>query len=149
MRYVIFRIFIGFLPATKNDCLKKLNEYKAYPMTMVFYEAPHRIRKCLENMMEVFGDRNCCLARELTKLHEEFIRGKISEVLEVVDELKGEMVVVVEGDTSEKVISDEMIIEKINELLTLKVSKKDAIKQVAKNLDVNKNYVYDLVNKMG
>ena len=71
---------------------------------MVFYEAPHRIEKCLRTMLEVFGDRQICLARELTKKHEEFIRGTIEEVLEIVDDLKGEMVIVVEAVRISKMI---------------------------------------------
>ena len=141
-------IFIGFLPSGNTDCLKKLEEYKKYPMTMVFYEAPHRIKRMMENCLQVLGDRKCCIARELTKLHEEYIRGTISEVIEVLDDIKGEMVVIVEGNNEIDTVSDDDIITKVNELVSINVSKKDAIKRVAKELNINKNYVYDLVNKV-
>ena len=141
-------IFIGFLPSGNTDCLKKLEEYKKYPMTMVFYEAPHRIKRMMENCLQVLGDRKCCIARELTKLHEEYIRGTISEVIEVLDDIKGEMVVIVEGNNEIDTFSDDDIITKVNELVSINVSKKDAIKRVAKELNINKNYVYDLVNKV-
>ena len=95
---ILDRRQIGFLPQQHADRVKKLKEYKAYPMTMVFYEALHRIEKCLQDCMDVFGDRNMVLARELTKIHEEFLRGKISEILPIVPELKGEMVIVMEGN---------------------------------------------------
>ena len=141
-------IFIGFLPSGNTDCLKKLEEYKKYPMTMVFYEAPHRIKRMMENCLQILGDRKCCIARELTKLHEEYIRGTISEVIEVLDDIKGEMVVIVEGNNEIDTVSDDDIITKVNELVSINVSKKDAIKRVAKELNINKNYVYDLVNKV-
>lgn len=60
-------------------------------MTLVFYEAPHRIEKMLKNCLEVFGDREMCLARELTKRHEEFLRGTISEIINEASKRKGEM----------------------------------------------------------
>lgn len=71
-------------------------------MTLVFYEAPHRIEKMLKNCLEVFGDREMCLARELTKRHEEFLRGTISEIINEASKRKGEMVVVIAGHEEEK-----------------------------------------------
>ena len=94
-------IFIGFLPPSSSLCKKKLQEYVNYPMTLVFYEAPHRIEKMLKACLEVLGDRECSLARELTKVHEEFLRGTISEILEEVDGLKGEMVICIAGNSDE------------------------------------------------
>lgn len=141
-------IFIGFLPATSSACIKKLEEYKDYPMTLVFYEAPHRIKKLMENCLEVLGNRKCCIARELTKLHEEFIRGTISEVLEVLDDIKGEMVVVIEGNSAKDVISDEAIVAKATQLLSDGYSKKDTIKEIVEMYGLKKNYVYDLISKM-
>ena len=91
-------LFIGFLPQSDNERAKKLREYRNYPMTMVFYEAPHRIRRCLETCLEVLGDRRCCVAREMTKVHEEFIRGTLKEVLEECDSFKGEIVLVIDGN---------------------------------------------------
>ncbi|MBQ3273182.1 MAG: 16S rRNA (cytidine(1402)-2'-O)-methyltransferase, partial [Solobacterium sp.] len=84
-------LFTGFLPAGRTDCLKKLREYRSYPMTLIFYEAPHRIEKMMKNCLEVLGDRRCCIARELTKMHEEFLRGTIRELLPELAGLKGEM----------------------------------------------------------
>ena len=71
-------IFIGFLPPSTHDCVKKLRLYQSYPMTLIMYEAPHRIEKMLQSCLDVLGDRHICIARELTKVHEEFIRGTIS-----------------------------------------------------------------------
>ena len=136
-------LFYGFLDAKDSARVKQLNELATYPFTTVFYESPHRITKTLNSMLEVLGDRKICLARELTKLHEEFIRGTISEVIEVSDSLKGEMVIVVEGyKEKEKVVTMSMIETKVNEYIAQGMSAKDAIKNVAKELNVSKNEVY-------
>ena len=82
-------LFVGFLPSGKTECEKKLREYRNYPMTMVFYEAPHRIERMLASCLEILGDRRCCLAREITKVHEEFLRGTIREILGELDEVRG------------------------------------------------------------
>jgi 16S rRNA (cytidine1402-2'-O)-methyltransferase len=141
-------IFIGFLPPSTSLCKKKLEEYKNYPMTLVFYEAPHRIEKMLKACLEVLGDRECSLARELTKVHEEFLRGKISEILEVANELKGEMVLVVEGNHEEPsaAIDAGFIIASVNEAIASGKSKSDAVKEIAKKYNLSKNKVYDLVH---
>lgn len=139
-------LFIGFLPSTRNECLKKLREYQTYPMTLVFYEAPHRIERMLECCYEVLGDRQMCLARELTKRHEEFVRGSILEVKEYVANLKGEMVVIIEGNTTKEEISDESILNQVEQVMKQGVSRSQAVKQIAQNLGISKNKVYDLVN---
>lgn len=141
-------IFVGFLPSNKTDCYKKLNEYRNYPMTLVFYEAPHRIEKMLKACLEVLGDRKCCVARELTKVHEEFLRGTLEEVLNECDHLKGEIVVVVEGnhDDYEKDIDYSKILQMVNESIDLGLTKSDAVKETAKKLGVPKNLVYELVH---
>ncbi len=141
-------LFIGFLPSNSNECKKKAEQYKDYPMTMVFYEAPHRIEKTLQILLEVFGDRKCTLARELTKLHEEFLRGTISEILEVVSELKGEMVIVLEGNTMDpsETISDEELLKKVDSYVEQGMKTSMAIKEVSKETGVSKNRVYELVH---
>ena len=94
--------FIGFLSAQKKEKKDKLEELKYETKTLIFYEAPHKLLGTLSTICEVFGDREVVLARELTKIHEEFIRGKISEILEKLDEPKGEFVVLVEGNSISK-----------------------------------------------
>lgn len=140
-------LFVGFLPQGNGERKKKLMEYRDYPMTMIFYEAPHRIDRMLESCLEVLGDRKCTLARELTKKHEEFIRGTISEVLSVVDEIRGEMVVVVEGKqkSQQDELSEEQILSMVNGYLGEGMSTKDAIKATVKATGLSKNVVYDLV----
>ncbi len=141
-------IFIGFLPPSTHDCVKKLRLYQSYPMTLIMYEAPHRIEKMLQSCLDVLGDRHICIGRELTKVHEEFIRGTISEILPIASELKGEMVVVIEGnqDDYEKDIDMGQILNMVNTSIESGMSTSAAIKEVAKQTGVPKNQIYDLVH---
>ena len=141
-------IFIGFLPPSTHDCVKKLRLYQSYPMTLIMYEAPHRIEKMLQSCLDVLGDRHICIGRELTKVHEEFIRGTISEILPIASELKGEMVVVIEGnqDDYEKDIDMGQILNMVNTSIESGMSTSAAIKEVAKQTGIPKNQIYDLVH---
>ena len=141
-------IFIGFLPPSTHDCVKKLRLYQSYPMTLIMYEAPHRIEKMLQSCLDVLGNRHICIARELTKVHEEFIRGTISEILPIASELKGEMVVVIEGnqDDYEKDIDMGQIMNMVNTSIESGMSTSAAIKEVAKQTGISKNQIYDLVH---
>ena len=141
-------IFIGFLPPSTHDCVKKLRLYQSYPMTLIMYEAPHRIEKMLQSCLDVLGDRHICIGRELTKVHEEFIRGTISEILPIASELKGEMVVVIEGnqDDYEKDIDMGQILNMVNTSIESGMSTSAEIKEVAKQTGIPKNQIYDLVH---
>lgn len=141
-------IFIGFLPPSTHECVKKLRLYQSYPMTLIMYEAPHRIEKMLQSCLDVLGDRHICIARELTKVHEEFIRGTISEILPIASELKGEMVVVIEGnqDDYEKDVDMGQILNMVNTSIESGMSTSAAIKEVAKQTGISKNQIYDLVH---
>lgn len=140
--------FIGFLSANKKEKKDKLEELKYETKTLIFYEAPHKLENTLEVMLEILGDRNIVLARELTKIHEEFIRGKISTIIEQIVDTKGEFVIIVEGNNISK--KDKEILD-LNEL-TLEehykyyentgISKKEIIKKIAKDRNVNKNEIY-------
>lgn len=138
-------IFIGFLPQQHSDRVKKLKEYQAYPMTMVFYEAPHRITACLTDCLDVFGDRQMVLARELTKKHEEFLRGTIQEMIEIAPTLKGEMVIVIDGCKEENKPALDMgsIMDMVNASIEAGLSTKDAIKEVSSKTGISKNKIYD------
>ncbi|MFV0255017.1 MAG: 16S rRNA (cytidine(1402)-2'-O)-methyltransferase [Erysipelotrichaceae bacterium] len=140
--------FHGFLPSNNSANKKVLKELKTYPMTLIFYESVHRIARTLENMLAIFGDRNICVARELTKLYEEFYRGSISDLLTNMLELKGEFVVIVEGCSDLKAdisLADlEMI---IREYQTSGLSVNAAIKKVALEYNVSKNALYRQVHK--
>lgn len=139
--------FIGFLPSNQSDARKKLEVYQKFPTTLVFYEAPHRIEKMLHTLLDVLGNRSMCLARELTKVHEEFIRGTISEVLEIAPTLKGEMVVIVEGyQEQEQPIDQSLIHQMVQEAVLQGMSTKDAIKKVSSQMKIAKNKVYQIVH---
>ena len=110
--------------------------------TMIFYEAPHRILKTLQNMKEIFGDRDIAICREISKIHEEVIRGKISYCIDNLKMLKGEFVVVVSGCNEEYNYSDLDIVSHVNLYRQDGMSEMDAIKLVAKERGVAKSIIY-------
>lgn len=147
--------FIGFLSAQKKERKNKLEEIKYDTKTLIFYEAPHKLETTLSDMLEILGNRNIVLAREITKIHEEFLRGKISEILEKIKDIRGEFVLILEGSAISKKTLE---LENLNQLSleeqyefyeNKKMSKKEIIKQIAKNKNTNKNeiYQYFLKNK--
>ena len=139
-------LFYGFLDSGEKQRIRQLLSLKEYPMTLIFYEAPHRIAKMLQNCLDVLGDREMCLARELTKKHEEFIRGRISEVLDMCDSLKGEMVVVMAGYQEEKepdlTQAMPLIKEHIRRCINEGMTTNEAIRKVAREHGLSKNEVY-------
>lgn len=138
-------LFYGFLPLQDKAFKQELIQLKAYPMTLIFYEAPHRLKKTLEKMIPILGDRKAVLARELTKLHEEFLRGHLSELIEEAEGLKGEMVLVVEGQEGdrEKPVDLSEINAMIQNIMENGYSASEAIKEVAKQTGLAKNEIYD------
>lgn len=138
--------FHGFLSPKEGEMRSELDALKDKSETLIFYEAPHRIKKTLEIMSTVLGDRKVSLHRELTKLNEENIVGTLKELL-TLDEstLKGEMVIVIEGNKDVRSLSDEEIIEKVNYFISKNMSKKDAIEVVSDIYGVRKNRVKDLI----
>lgn len=137
--------FHGFLSAKPSERDTELEQIKNRKETVIFYESPHRIKKTLTALYESLGERKAVIARELTKAHEEYIRGNLKEFLDL-DEttLKGEMVIIVEGDKSQPVVSEEAILEQLKSLLDEGLRSKEAIKKTAELLSVNKNQVYSL-----
>lgn len=140
--------FIGFLSANKKERKDKLEEVKFETKTLIFYEAPHKLKTTLESMLEVIGDRKIVLARELTKIHEEFIRGNISTILEQIVDIKGEFVIIVEGNSiSKKDVELDNLNEKSLEdhykfYENQGFDKKEIIKKIAKDRNTNKNEIY-------
>lgn len=137
-------LFYGFLKPQEREQIRELEQLKDYPMTLIFYEAPHRLTQTLHQLLSVLGDRRICLARELTKYHEEFIRGTISELIEISDTCKGEIVLVVEGAKKAEAISIDpaTLYAKIEHYVEKGISHKEAIKRVAKEYGLAKNDVY-------
>ena len=135
-------LYYGFLNSKKSKQISELNSLKNYKFTMIFYESVHRIKETLENMLEVFGNRNICLCRELSKIHEEFTRGTIEEVIPLTDTMKGEFVIVVEGNKEIVDYSSIDMFDHVQMYVEDGMSEKDAIKLVAKERDVPKSEVY-------
>ncbi len=135
-------MFYGFLDNKTTKRTKELESIKDNTNTLIFYESPHRIKDALIDMQKVFGNRNIALCRELTKKFEEIIRGTINEVIEVCDDLKGEMVVVVEGSNQEVNYDEVDKIEQINELILAGKRKNEAIGIVAKRLGIERQELY-------
>lgn len=135
-------LFYGFLNSKESKRLKELENLKKLPYTIIFYEAPHRITDMLNSLLKIFGNRNICLCREISKKYEEAIRGTIEEVLEVSDNLKGEMVIVVEGNLEQEDFSSMTILEHIHLYLEDGMSGKEAIKKVAVERGIPKSVVY-------
>lgn len=135
--------FIGFLPEKKSARQKRLKELKTHRETLIFYEAPHRIKATLFDLYECLGDRKIAICREMTKLHEEIIRMKLSGIEDFIDYLtiRGEFVIVLEGEKAEK--KEKLDIKA--ELLKLTAqgfSKSKAVKILSEKFDLKKNEVY-------
>jgi 16S rRNA (cytidine1402-2'-O)-methyltransferase len=138
--------FFGFLPRTKKHLTDYLSRIKNYPETLVFYESPNRVTKTLRAMSEVFGDRNISLSREMTKLYEETLRGKIPYVLEALgkrDKIKGEVTIVVEGASTEIGETDPDSIDRmLVQHKKIGSSLKDAVKMVSEESGYSKSKTY-------
>ena len=145
-------VFLGFLPLNKKLRKEKLEEIKNENKTIIIYEAPHKIKDSLNDLKEVIGERKVVLARELTKIHEEFIRGNINEIIEKSENLKGEMILLIEGSNEincENILNNLSLEEHYNVYEKQGLDKKEIIKKIAKDRGVNKNeiYQYFLKNK--
>ena len=145
-------IFIGFLSKNAKDKKKKLEELKNENKTLIFYESPHKIKSTLENILEILGNRKIVLARELTKRHEEFLRGRILDILEKEQELRGEFVIIVEGtekkEEEKEFLNSLTLEEHYKYYLNKNLDKKEIIKKIAKDRNKNKNEIYQyFINK--
>ena len=145
--------FEGFLSTSKKSRREHLESLKSEQRTMIFYEAPHKLLTTLEDMAEVFGsERSISLCRELTKLHEEVVRTTLSGAIEKYTQAppKGEFVLVIAGaEPVEEESATPMDAEqRLKQLLESGMSRKDAVKQTAKELDLPKNAVYEIALKI-
>lgn len=141
--------FEGFLTVNKKSRREHLNSLKDETRTMIFHEAPHKLRTTLNDLMEAFGpDRRISLCRELTKLHEEVVRTTLGEAVEKYTETppKGEFVLIVAGAPEEirEAPSEADAAARVKALLEQGLSRKDAVKQTAAELGLPKNTVYAL-----
>ena len=136
-------LYYGFLNSKDSKQIKELNDLKNNKHTMIFYESVHRIKNTLHNMLDVFGDRKIAICREISKMYEEVSRGTISELLEIVDSMKGEFVIVVEGNKDVVDYSNLDVVDHVKMYVDDGMSEKDAIKLVAKERNVAKSIIYN------
>ena len=136
--------FYGFLSINKKLKKEKLEEISDENKTIILYEAPHKLKNTLQEIYKIMGDRKIVVARELTKIHEEFIRGNVSEIIEKYPEPKGEHIIIIEANKEKKENEDK---EKTEEILYKEfekqgLTKNEIIKRIAKQKGVNKNEIY-------
>lgn len=142
--------FGGFLPSKKGKRIEKLSEVKDFQTTLVFYETPHRIAKSLADCIEILGNRKACVVRELTKLHEEVIRGNLDELAEkfAQKETKGEIVLVINSDKIHALESEaqspKSFLERFTEL-EKEFDRKAALKKAAKEFSMSKSEAYRIL----
>lgn len=143
-------VFTGFLNSNDNKRKKELENLKDIEETLILYESPHRIKETLEMLKELMPNRYMCLARELTKQYEEYLHGTPAEILNLIDEIKGEIVLIIEGATR-KEINEELnsgsIEDHMKYYLTKGLDEKNAMKMVAKDREVSKSQIYQYLKK--
>lgn len=143
-------LFCGFLPARSSERRRAFERLSIEDRTMIFYEAPHRIAECLADAKEILGDRQACLARELTKIHEEFRRGRLSELMASLDThpARGEITLVIgppdASGSAGAAVSSQSLTERVNELMRqAKLDRKEALKLAAKERGLSKRAAYE------
>jgi len=138
--------FEGFLPAKKSERRSALEALKKDTKTLVFYEAPHRLKETLADMAEIFGDREVAIGREISKVHEEFLRGALREILATVEQqtVRGEITLVVQGATSGAPVSEEGVISEIRQLAENGMRVKEISELVGAHHGISKREVYRL-----
>jgi 16S rRNA (cytidine1402-2'-O)-methyltransferase len=140
--------FGGFLPSKKSERIRRFEEVRDIPATLVFYETPHRIEKSLSDALRVLGDRRAALARELTKLHEEIISGEISEIFSKVagNPVKGELVLMFDrkSNTTKRLDVNKAgtLKSRLTELESEGLERKAALKKIAKEFGLSRSEVY-------
>ena len=140
-------LFYGFLNSKSSKQKTELKSLKDLKYTIIFYESVHRMKETLSNMLEVLGDRNIVVCRELSKIHEEIVRDNISNIIPLVDTMKGEFVIVVEGNKKKVDFSELDVVEHVKMYVEDGMKEMDAIKQVAKERGVAKSIIYSEYHK--
>ena len=138
--------FLGFLPLNKKLRKEKLDEINKSEKTIIIYEAPHKMKNTLTDLKNILNNRKIILARELTKIHEEFIRSNINELIENINNIKGELILIIEGATEkteeENKLNNLTLEEHYKYYEKQGFDKKEIIKKIAKDRNVNKNEIY-------
>lgn len=141
-------VFEGFLPTKGKDRQQRLEALRSQCRTMILYESPHRLRQTLTDLMKILGGhRSVVVARELTKLHEEFWRGSLGEAVEYYQqrEARGELTIVIAGlEPTTPILSEDIILQELQQLLQQGLSRSQASRQLAQNLSVSRRQIYQL-----
>lgn len=143
--------FYGFLPKKGNEAKNELTKLVDRPETLIFYESPHHIEETIKLMHEVFKNREVVIARELTKINEEYIRGSLDEIVNIdFESLKGEMVIILKGseELKDKAVDEELIEKKLKSFIDKGASKKTAIEILKEEYNLPKNLVYKIAQKL-
>jgi 16S rRNA (cytidine1402-2'-O)-methyltransferase len=143
-------LFVGFLPARSGERRRALERLRIEDRTIILYEAPHRVAECIADAREVLGNRSACIAREVTKLHEEFRRGKLSELSTSLDErpARGEITLLIgpeaPADARTHANSTQSLADRVEELIRqAKLDRKEALKLAAKERGLTRRAAYD------
>lgn len=146
--------FYGFLPMNKKLRKNKIEEIKKDKKTIIIYEAPHKILNTLKDLNSEIGNINMVLVKELTKIHETVFRGKISDIIPKIENIKGELIIILEGtkkdeeEDSIKLLNELSLVEHYKYYENKGLEKKEIIKKIAKDRNVNKNEIYkEFLNK--
>lgn len=136
-------LFYGFLNSKDSKMREELNNLKNFENTIIFYEAPHRLIKCLQAILDVFGNRYVSISKEISKLHESVFRGNISDAIKSFDVVKGEYVIVIDGfKRNSDDYSNLSVVEHVNMYVKSGLYVMDAIKMVAKERNIPKSEIY-------
>lgn len=138
-------IFLGFLPLNKKNRRNKLEEIRKSNKTIILYEAPHKLKNTLNDLKNILEKRKIVIAREITKIHEEYIRGTVEEILNIAGNLKGEMIIIIEknkNNTEEHYFNKLTLEEHFDYYKNKGLDKKEIIKKIAKDRNVSKNDIY-------
>jgi 16S rRNA (cytidine1402-2'-O)-methyltransferase len=143
-------LFVGFLPARSGERRRALERLRIEERTIIVYEAPHRIAECVSEAREILGDRSACIAREVTKLHEEFRRGKLSELADSLEKhpARGEITLLIgpleDGEGRPHADSAQSLAARVEELMhQAKLDRKEALKLAAKERGLTRRDAYD------
>ena len=142
-------LFLGFLPRKSSERLAILKKYIDFDREIVLYEAPHRLKKLLETLLQVYGNRKIVLSRELSKKYEQYLFTSVEEAIEKYFEIKGELVIIIERNIEAKTMIDENeIIESIKRHVKTGMKTKEIVNQIVLETGVAKNYAYEMILKV-
>jgi 16S rRNA (cytidine1402-2'-O)-methyltransferase len=143
-------LFLGFLPNNSKKSEIMLNRYKDINASLVLFESPKRVKALLSSILQVLGNRKACLVRELTKIHEEIVYDDVANLYETYKDqkVKGEIVILIEGNTEEPALDDEQIAYMLRNEVDRGVSFSEAIKSVSKRNNLNKKRIYDIAIRL-